>query len=416
VHPLATELPGRTIDVPADALRPDPVTGTLEPVGPGVTAGARIAYRVLFSRFHDGTTMSPADVLYPFVVAFRWSERDPSIARVTALLRERLAGVRVGKIDTEIKVLDDVQVMQERPQIEVYLTGAVDPVDVAQVAPPWSTVPWPLMALMEEAVTRGQAAFSEAEARRGGVAWLDLVRDRAQQERLLALLNGLEQHAWVPEGLRGLVTAPQARERWAALRRFGRQQGHLLVTNGPYRLGRWTEDEVALPVFRDFSYPLGVGTYDRFAIPLRAFVVKTACRGERIEIEAEIEKVSRSGRSYAIVREPFRRGPAGESFPDVIPGVHYTVLGPGNEVAALGTSEELDGDRLVVDLRDRVTPGAYRVMLALAVNGNLVDPDVRLIPYRHDPSEPVPLRPGEELDPESHPCGGGVPPASPGAR
>ena len=60
----------------------------------------------------------------------------------------------------------------------------------------------------------------------------------------------------------------QARQRWAALRRFARARGHLLVTNGPYRLDKWTNDTVVLQVFRDFSYPLGVGVYDRYALPL----------------------------------------------------------------------------------------------------------------------------------------------------
>ena len=44
------------------------------------------------------------------------------------------------------------------------------------MAPPWSTLPWHLLVLMEEAVERGWAAFSQAEAQRRGVDWLDLVR------------------------------------------------------------------------------------------------------------------------------------------------------------------------------------------------------------------------------------------------
>jgi hypothetical protein len=37
------------------------------------------------------------------------------------------------------------------------------------MAPPWSTLPWTLLVLMEEAVERGWAAFSVEEARRRGV-------------------------------------------------------------------------------------------------------------------------------------------------------------------------------------------------------------------------------------------------------
>jgi len=35
-----------------------------------------------------------------------------------------------------------------------------------------------------------------------------------------------------------------------------------------------------------------------------------------------------------------------------------------------------------VDLGGRLAPGAYRVLLALALNGNLVNPEVKVIPYR----------------------------------
>jgi len=38
--------------------------------------------------------------------------------------------------------------------------------------------------------------------------------------------------------------------------------------------------------------------------------------------------------------------------------------------------------RLVVDLAGRLKPGAYRVLLALALNGNLVNPEVKVLAYR----------------------------------
>ncbi len=55
--------------------------------------------------------------------------------------------------------------------------------------PPWSTLPWHLIALMEEAVGRGWAAFSQAEATRRGVEWLDLVRSKQMNARLAALVD-----------------------------------------------------------------------------------------------------------------------------------------------------------------------------------------------------------------------------------
>src|SRR5262249_24554158 len=57
-QPIAAE-----IDVPADALLPEPGTGRLQQVGAGKIAKQKLTYRVLGSAFHDGTRMIAADVL-----------------------------------------------------------------------------------------------------------------------------------------------------------------------------------------------------------------------------------------------------------------------------------------------------------------------------------------------------------------
>jgi hypothetical protein len=151
------------------------------------------------------------------------------------------------------------------------------------------------------------------------------------------------------------------------------------VTNGPYRLERFTQDRVVLSVFRDLSYPLGVGAFDRYAIPRRAFVTGVERQGERLALLTEVERVERAGRGFKIVREPYR--PEGEKR-DTAPTAHYVVIGSGGEVGTAGVSHETDGPRLVVDLHGRLKPGDYRVMVALAVDDNLVNPEVKVIPYR----------------------------------
>jgi len=81
------------------------------------------------------------------------------------------------------------------------------------------------------------------------------------------------------------------------------------------------------------------------------------------------------------VREPFRPQPASEKFREPLT-VHWVVLGPGDEVAAAGASRDVQNGRLVIDLTGRLKPGAYRVALTLALNGNLVNAEVKQVPYR----------------------------------
>jgi hypothetical protein len=368
------------VAVTAGALVPEPGTGALRPAAPGVVAAQRIAYRVMLSKFHDGTKMSIADVVYPYAFAARWSDKDREVGRATSLLREWLAAVRVSKAETEVRDFGDLQVLLETALVEVYLRHAAEPAAGPAIAPPWSAVPWQLIVLMEEAVTRGLAAFSEDEARRRGVPWLDLARDRKLQDALSSLAAAFERRAYVPEALRGLVTVEQAKQRWAALRRFQRQQGHFLVTSGPYRLTRWSGSSAVLTVFRDLSYPNVVGSFDRYALPQRAWVTRVELQGDRLELEADAESITKSGRSYKIVREPLRLEPTGEKVR--LPLVaHWTVVGPHDEVVATGQSQDVAGGRLVVDLKGKLPPGAYRVLLALVFNGNLTNPEVRVLPY-----------------------------------
>ena len=371
-------------EVPAEAVVP--TAGALKPAGAGVSARQKIVYRVLLSNLHDGQRMTAADILYPYAFASRWSVSgartyDPDVERATATLRQTLAAVRVVRVDTEVRLVDDQQLLYQVALVEVYLKTAVDPRYAPALAPPWSPVPWTVMALMDQAVERGVAAFSEREARRRHLPWLDLVRDARTGAALARLVADFERRAWVPEALRGLVTPEQARQRWHALAEFHRRTRHFLVTAGPYQMGRVTPASATLPVFRDFTYPLGVGSFDQYAIPVRAYVRAVERRGDRLAVQADVENVEKAGRSYKIVREPFTPRPPGEATREAL-AVHWTVVGPGDEVVAAGASRDVQGGRLMVDLTGRVKPGTYRVVLALALNGNLVNPEVTVVSYR----------------------------------
>jgi len=376
----AVEVSG-PVEVPRDALVLEPSTGAARPAAVGSTAQQRVTYRVALSKFHDQTKMSVADVIYPYVFARRWSEKDRQVDRATALLREWLAAVRVVKVDTEVRDFGDLQVFLETPVIEVYLRHAAEPAEAPAIAPPWSSVPWQLLVLMEEAVTRRLAAFSEDEARRRGVAWLDLARDRKLVDALGPIAESFERHAYVPEALRGLVTVEQARQRWAALRRFRQQNGHWLVTSGPYRLQKWSGDSTTLAVFRDLSYPNVVGSFDRWALPRRAWVAAVDRRGDRLELSVDAQTLTKFERSYKIVREPMRLEPTGEKTRDTVV-VRWMVVGAGDEVVATGRAQDVEGGRLIVDLKGKLPPGAYRILLAPVLNGNSTNAEVKVISYR----------------------------------
>ena len=379
-----------TIAVPADALLPEAGTGRLQPVGPGQTAKVALSYGAMTSLFHDGTRAELADILYPFAFAYRWGAegdgnqglRDPGIGRATALIRERLAGLRPAGVDAGSKTfrVGDMEFVREMQLVEVYLNAAPgDAVEAAAVAPPWSDVPWHVIALMEEAVARGWAAFSEQEARRRGVPWLDVVRDAPLKERLAGLVDEFARHGFVPAPLAGMVSTEEARARWQALRAFYAEHDHFLVSNGPYALTSWSPEATVLEVFRDASYPLGVGSYDAYAIPRRAYVADIEVRDGGIRVAAAVEKVEKVRRSYRIVRETVagRRALGGETLE-----CRYLMVDADGGVARAGLGRLEDDGTFRIDLGgDNLPPGQYTVLLTLTLNGNTVDPDIRAVPY-----------------------------------
>jgi hypothetical protein len=372
------------VTIPRDAVRPEAGTGLLRHVGAGRAAQQRLRYSAVTSAFHDGTTTSVADILYPYIFAFRWGTADPAIAGSTALMREWLAGFKVIGVKKQTRNFgSDLQFSYRVPVVDVYLNRrSTDQWEAAAVAPPWSTLPWEVIVLMEEAVQRGIAAFSESEAQRRAIPWLDLVRDRKTGQHLAALVDEFRLQAYRPAALRELVTPKEARERWTALGGFYAKHGHFLVTNGPYRLDSWSADGVTLQVFRDFSYPQGVGSFDEYAIPLRAYVSKIEDRDDRIEIRADVERVSKFQRSYEIERAAL--GLASDDVDNhARPQCRYVIVGPKGNVIRAGNGLFGNGGQFVLDLKDLTAPGLYTVVAALYVGDNGVNPAVKVIEHRN---------------------------------
>ena len=378
------------VAIPADAVLPEPGNGRLQAVGPDKFAKAKLTYRVLGSAFHDGTRTNVADLLYAYMFAYRWGVRseesdahyDPFIDTATVTMRRQLAGLRVAGSDAVSRSfrIGDVNFVRELFTVDVYATVVPeDPERDAIVAPPGSTLPWHLIVLMEEAVGRGWAAFSQAEAARRGVEWLDLVRSERMNGRLTMLIEMFEREAYRPAALQSLVSAEEARRRWAALATFYKTRGHFLVTNGPYQLKRWSAESVTLEAFRDLTYPLGVGSYDAYAVPRRGYITKVEQGKNRITLLGDIETVVKFARSHRIEREPLQ-SVARDVLKRAAPECRYLIMDEADRVVLAGTAALADDSTFQVELDGKLATGRYTMVALIAVNGNVMNADIRRIP------------------------------------
>jgi hypothetical protein len=383
VVPNAEPTGNQSMLIPTSALMPEPGVGTLAPVGPGKGAMVKLSYRVAASAFQDGTEMETADLLYPYALAFRWGQAqasatfDPEIAAATKRLRERLAGVRVVRVDQRSLQLADLTFTYRYPLVEVYLNAAArDAGDNALLAAPWSSVPWHVLALMEAAVERNVAAFSAAEAARRGLPWLDLVRDKAQLARLGALVGEFAKSGYRPAAVQALVSPEAATLRWQALAKFLEDNAHLLVTNGPYRLAKWSPQATVLAVMRDFSYPIGIGTFDRFAYPPHAVVTGIERQGDRVLVATDVEIAVKAQRDRRLVREPLKRETLRETL-TIRPLARYLMVNDKQEVVQAGKAAWQDDGRFAAPLLS--SPGRYRLLAGIFLDGNTIDPSIATI-------------------------------------
>jgi hypothetical protein len=385
----ATRVVGQSggLSVPADALRPEPGSGALRRVGAGVFASTKVTYEVLASPFEDGSAIGVADLLYPFAFAYRWGAAtaglgggEPQLAKVLAALEERLVGFKYVRTDkTKHAVAEGMDVEVQTPVLEVFLRNAPwDERQAAALAPPWSTVPWHLLVLMEEAVSRGLAAFSEVEARRLGRPWLDLVRDADLIRTLRALIATFERESFRPESLKDVLTAQDAQQRWRALAAFADANGHLLVSNGPYRLKHWDRQSVVLEAVRDLTYPLGFGTFDRFVHPPRATIETVEQDANTITISASAEMLLKAGRQYRMVKEPLLR--------TTMRGVHslfvvsrYLLIAADGRLLAVDKMHWGEDGRFHITLPEALGPGEYTLVFAIFLDGNAVAPSAKVM-------------------------------------
>ena len=341
----------------------------------------KILYRVLASPFQDGTEMEAADLVFPYAFAAQWGAApgtatfDAEIAAATRLMREQFKGVRITGAEESTIAIGDRVFTYRSPIVEVYLnTASADEHRNALIAPPWSAIPWHLLALMDAAVARGLVAFSESEARQHNLPWLDLVRDPAQRAALRDLITEFSATGYRPAALEGLVSAEAATARWQALDRFVDAHEHLLVTNGPYQLRRFSPEVYTLDIVREFTYPVGLGTFDFYAYPAKAFVTGIERDGERMLATTEAEIALKQQRDRRVVRTAFKHDTLRETLP-IRPVPRYILVGEDGRVIAAGGATRQDDGRFAVSLPG-LPAGDYRFFVAVFLDGNTVSPAI----------------------------------------
>jgi peptide/nickel transport system substrate-binding protein len=219
----------------------------------GITSRTRVVVTYedgfLHRRWHDGTEVSLADVVLPWILTFARADEDsrlfdPSHIPTFDVFQRHFRGWRI--------------VSQEPLVIEIYSDQIYPDAETIVAARTPGVLPWHTLALGILAEQAGQLAFSSNKADRMEVNWMSLVAGPSLPV-LSAHLEAARQRGYVPyaEVLEPLLREGEAAGRYEALADWQAQRGHLWVSDGPFYLHSVhpVERSLVLRRFEDFPDP-----------------------------------------------------------------------------------------------------------------------------------------------------------------
>ncbi|MCC5858447.1 MAG: ABC transporter substrate-binding protein [Ectothiorhodospiraceae bacterium] len=235
--------------------------GEAHPQGLTARTRTRVHYEedYLQRRWHDGSQVSLADLVLPWILSFERASEDsplydPSHAPSFQVFQRHFRGWRIVSRDPLIIEIYSDQVFPDAETI------------VAQRTP--SVQPWHVLALGVRAERTGELAFSSHQADRQRVDWLSLVAGPS----LRVLDRQLEQaggQRWLPwEGtLGGLVREGEVLARYQALATWRERRGHFWVGDGPFYLHDVYPVERTVVLRRNEHFPDPSDKWLRFTRP-----------------------------------------------------------------------------------------------------------------------------------------------------
>jgi peptide/nickel transport system substrate-binding protein len=358
-HPMTAEpIPVRTnftvqtgnIDVPTTAIVFDAINDAWVNVTAGKKALAKVVFNYALSNWHHGQPMTMSDILYSWGFMWEWSTNDTvgdpyynsRYASSTAPILEQIAGIEILN-GTAIAVYGNY-------------THPVSDAVTADYYAVWPTLPWEVMASMEELVANN-TKYGIAKAydwyQVEGFEWIDMiVADHVADVQ--KVMDNLRTTPYLPPYVNytGDTTADDAIARYRAAYDWASDYNHIAISNGPYYLKQYISAPtpfMELRAFRDSTYPFGPTYWQE-----KLFLVKMEIQ----KIEAPTEVIL--GEEIPIKVYPLLK----EEYPE-----------PKEEPATAGYIEtafkDPDGNVVHSGLASYVSPGLFSFTVPSEVTSNL---------------------------------------------
>jgi peptide/nickel transport system substrate-binding protein len=263
---VLTEGPDGKLAVAQDAQVWDPAEQKWKAVGKS-EATSKVTYNVRYSKWHHGMPMDKADLMYTqyFVVEWGTNSGEGDLTVDPEFTSQAEPG---------LKLIKGVKITGR--SVESYVDyWHYDKKEIADFAAVWASEPWEITAATERLVTAGKIAYSRAEATVKGVDQLDLIVP-SHAEMIKEELQKMKDEGYVPNALKGMVSASDAAKRYDASIKWIEQHKNAVIGNGPFYLDSYNiaGRTITVKAFRDSSYPFKAGHWAKFENPRLAKIVK----------------------------------------------------------------------------------------------------------------------------------------------
>lgn len=257
-----------TIDVPEEAWidwSPDAgrflTVGEKHPEGTTARSRVRVHYEdgYLDRNWHDGTSMSLADVVLPWILTFERADEDSALFDPSYLpeFQSFQRHFRGWHIVSEDPLVIDVYSDQIYPDAETMVAARTP-----------SVTPWHSLAVGIRAEESGDLAFSSGKADRMQVEWMNMVSGPALNtlERHLERARSIG-HIPYPQVLGRWIDADGAAARYDALADWRARRGHYWIGDGAFYLDSVHPVEGTAVLRRNEDFPDRGDKWVRFTEP-----------------------------------------------------------------------------------------------------------------------------------------------------
>ncbi len=335
------------VQVPANALVYDHAQHKWVYAGDIGRSVAKVAVTINYPmlkkfKFHDGTTMSIADLLAPYYTIFEYAY-DDSTGNVTD---NRSEPVLQYLYSTLLNTFVAIQVVNDTA-VRVYTNYTnVDDGRIAMAADPWTSYPLELYAAMDQLARTGYvySIYSSGNP----IHLLSPDQDKA-------MINDLEQHKtnppdWVKQLIDlGILTQNDWKQRVDNLVNFYNKHHHLVIGNGAFMLDSYdaVNDVATLVRFADFP------------IPNDAVASELAPRHLELNAQAEDLAYNTQGTPIALINIKINGKPAQSS--DVI--LHVLMINLNKYKTIFLKTEQLKPGIFKAELPSDMPEGQYQLVI-----------------------------------------------------